>query len=364
MSAARIKLLIRQEFARLRRDRLLLGMLIAMPILQLILFGYVVSAGITPLRTAVVDLDHSAVSAQVTQAFENSGHFVLAEHPAGESELRPVLDNGEIRIAVVIPEMTAERLSSGETTEIGSVVDGSNYPLSQVAVAYASSIVASLDTGSDTGAGIDAQVQFSPEIPSANTMIPGLVAAILMLSLTMVMSIAVARDRESGSLEPLAGTPIRSGEYLIGKVTPYAGAAILQLLITTVGGCLWFQVPFNGNLLIAVIGLLLFLLLSAGTGLLISLLWPDRTRAHQALVFLMILAIVLSGFLFPIDSMPAHIGWISNLIPLTHALTVLRGSFEQDAGWPAMVQPLLILLGFAVLIFGSAVAATRKRMED
>jgi ABC-2 type transport system permease protein len=195
-----------------------------------------------------------------------------------------------------------------------------------------------------------------------NTMIPGLIAVIMTLSLMAIMSMAVVRERESGTLEQLFITPIRPAEYLIGKVVPYALLACVQMTIIALGGALWFRVPFAGNLLLVLVGLLLFMLISIGLGLLISLASNTRAQAIQLVMFVMLPSMVLSGFVFPIESMPVEIAWVSNLLPLTHALVVLRSSFAKDAGWLALAQPLLIMLGFAVVIFGSAVVATRRRM--
>jgi ABC-2 type transport system permease protein len=134
------------------------------------------------------------------------------------------------------------------------------------------------------------------------------------------------------------------------------------MTIIALGGALWFRVPFDGNLLVVLVGLLLFMLISIGLGLLISLASSTRAQAIQLVMFIMLPSMVLSGFVFPIESMPVEIAWVSNLLPLTHALVVLRSSFAKDVGWLALAQPLLIMLGFAVVIFGSAVVATRKRM--
>ncbi|MCL1838272.1 MAG: ABC transporter permease [Propionibacteriaceae bacterium] len=366
MSIRRTRLLIWKEFLQLRRDRLLGGLLIAMPILQLIFFGYVIAADISSLRTAIVDLDHSSVSRQVADGFANSEYFNIVAFPESESEVKPLLDRGEVRVVVVIPERTSYRLAQGKSADIGVIVDGSNSQVSQVAGAYATAVVAALNGFEPPASApsLDARVrvQFNPKMEPVNTMIPGLIAVIMMLSLTAIMSMAVVRERESGVLERLFITPIRPGEYLIGKVTPYAALACVQMAIIALGGSLWFGVPFNGSLLLVLTGLLLFMLISIGLGLLISLVSRTRAQAIQSVLFIMLPSMVLSGFIFPIESMPEQISWVSYLLPLTHALIVMRGSFVKGAGWEAMGQPLLAMVAFAVVIFGFAVFATRKRM--
>ncbi len=373
MSWRRIRTLIWKEFTQLRRDPMLLRLLMIMPIAQLILFGYVVAADIKHLDTAVVDLDNSATSRELVDAFSGSGYFSVIQRPASEAELQPLLDTGQITVAVVIPEGTQQKLLAGQTAGIGIVVDGSDSQVSSVASGYASQIVARAnlarlsDLGLGSGApGIDARIRvlFNPTLDPINTMIPALIAAILMISLAAIMSQAVVRERESGTLEQLFVTPVRPGEYIAGKVTPYAVLAVAQMAIVAAVGTLWFRVPFYGNLWVVLLGLALFLLVCIGQGLLISLLARTRSQAVQITLFLMLPMIVLSGFIFPIQSMPEVIQPFINLIPLRHALDVLRASFIKGSGFVELAVPLLALAAFGVVFFGSAVLATRRRITE
>ncbi|MFZ1911799.1 MAG: ABC transporter permease [Propionicimonas sp.] len=373
MSLKRIRLLIWKEFRQLRRDPLLLRLLMLMPVAQLVLFGYVVAADVKDLATAVVDLDRSATSRVITDAFRGSGYFSIAARPASEGELQPLLDRGTIRVAVVIPEGTQTRLQNGEAASVGIIVDGSDSQISSVASGYAGQVIAGLNAervaqqaGTLSRPGIDARVrvQFNPTLDPINTMIPGLVAAILMISLMAIMSQAVVRERESGTLEQMFVTPIRPTEYLIGKVTPYALLACAQMALVAAVGILWFRVPLNGNFWVVLLGLGLFMLTSIGMGLLVSLVSKTRHQAQQAVMFLMIPMMILSGFVFPIESMPAAIQPLSALLPLTHALIVLRGAFVKGSDLASLAQPMLALTAFAVLIFGSAVLATRRRLTE
>jgi len=373
MKPRRIRLLVWKELLQLRRDPMLLRLLIAMPILQLIMFGYVVAADITHLSTAIVDLDRTTTSRALADAFTTSGYFAVTTRPTSESALRPLLDAGTVTVAVVIPEGTDAALRRGETAPVGIVVDGSNSQVSQVAGGYAAQVVAAFNTqrvaaaaGGLTPPGIDARVrvEFNPTMDPLNTMIPGLMAVILMLSLMIIMSTAVVRERESGTLEQMFVTPIRPGEYLIGKVLPYALLACVQMLVVAAGGLLWFRVPFNGNVLVVVTGLILFMLVCIALGLLISLVSRTRTQALQTTMFFMIPTIVLSGFVFPLESMPVAFQWLSQVIPITHALQIVRASFMKDSGFDALQRPFLFLLGFAVVLFTGAVIATRRRLTQ
>lgn len=386
MNIARVRLLAWKEIRQLRRDTMLLRILMLMPVLQLVLLGYVVSADVTRLPTAVVDLDRTPTSRQVAGAFTASDYFDVRERPEGEQTLQPLMDSGRIRVAVVLPAGTQARLERGETAPLGIVVDGSDSQSASVGAGYASQIVARLNAervatltggahpgragppaiGPPGSPGLDATVRvlYNPTLQTVNAMIPGLVAFILMLSLMVVMSQAVVKERESGTLEQMFVTPIRPTEYLVGKVVPYAVIATVQCAVVMGVGLLWFRVPFRGSVLVVLTGLALFMLTSIGMGLIVSLLSRTRQQAQQAVLFIALPMMLLSGFIFPIDSMPEPIVPVTYLIPLTYALEVLRGAMLKDAGFDALAVPLLALAVFGVVVFGAAVFATRRRLTD
>jgi len=374
VSPHRVRLLVWKEFLQLRRDPMLLRALIIMPVLQLILFGYVVAADITHLSTAIVDLDHSTVSRALTSSFTSSQYFDVNAYPASENNVQPLLDSGQETVAIVIPEGTSAALQRGETAPIGIIVDGSNSQLSQVAGSYASQVVASFNQtllaqsgmapilASAPGINASIRVEYNPTMAPLTSMIPALMAVILMISLMAIMSMAVVGERESGTLEQMFVTPIRPGEYLIGKVLPYALLACVQTVIVAAGGLLWFRVPFNGNVAVVAVGLILFMLVCIALGLLISLISTTRAQAQQAMMFVMIPTIVLSGFVFPLESMPVAFQWIANVIPLTHALEIIRAGWVKGSGFASLARPFLFLTGFAVVLFTGAVVATRRRL--
>jgi ABC-2 type transport system permease protein len=369
----RVRLLIWKEFLQLARDPILLRMLIIMPIAQLLLLGYVVSADIKDISMAVVDLDHSPVSRTLTQSFSASGFFEIKEQLATESDIQPLLDDGKALIAVVIAKGTGAEVDAGRVAPIAIVVDGSNAQVSTVASSYAAQIVQAYNAQLASSYGsvggvpqIDAKVRVvaNPTLATVNAMIPGLVSLIMMLSLMVVMSMAVVRERESGTLEQMFVTPILPGEYLAGKVVPYALIATAQALFIGVLGSWWFGVPFVGNALVLMVGLLLFLLVCIGLGLLISLISSNRQQAQQAVVFTLIPSIVLSGWVFPIDSMPPTLSWVSQLLPLTHMIEILRSTFMKATDFIDMAVPLLALTTFAVIFFTSAIFATHRRLRE
>jgi ABC-type multidrug transport system permease subunit len=373
MNPKRIRLLIWKEFVQLRRDPLLLRLLFIMPVMQLILFGYVVGADVKNLSTAVVDLDRTSVSRQLAQSFQSSGYFDIAAEPSDERQLQPLLDRGDVKVALVIPEGTADKLGRGETAPIGIVVDGSDSKTASVASGYAAQIISAFNQqriaaqGIElTGPGIDARVRvmFNPTLSAVNTMIPGLLATILLISMMSIMAQAVVRERERGTLEQMFVTPIGRGDYLVGKVTPYVIVAIGQMILVTLVGRYWFKVPFNGQISVVAVGLLLFMFTGIGLGLLVSLVSRTRQQAQQTVMFILIPTMVLSGFIFPIESMPAPIVPLTYFIPLRYALAVLRGAFIKGSGFSALAVPMLAMAAFSLVIFGIAIASFSKRLSD
>lgn len=386
MNAARVRLLAWKEVRQLRRDPMLVRILLLMPVLQLLLLGYVVAADVTELPTAIVDLDRTPVSRQIDSAFAASDYFDVSTRPDSEDRLQSLMDTGQVRVAIVVPVGTQAALERGEATPLGIIVDGSDSQSASVGAGYATQLVARYNgeriaalsgaahpgqagapaLGSPGAPGLDTTVRvlYNPTMATVNAMIPGLVAFILMLSLMVVMSQAVVKERESGTLEQMFVTPIRPDEYLVGKVVPYAVVALIQMAIVMAVGMLWFKVPFRGSVAVVLVGLALFMLTAIGIGLIVSLFSHTRQQAQQAVMFLALPMMLLSGFIFPIDSMPAPIVPFTYLIPLRYALEVLRSAMLKGAGFDTLAVPLMALAVFGVVIFGIAVLATRRRLTD
>jgi ABC-2 type transport system permease protein len=369
----RLRMLMWKEFLQLRRDRLLLPLVFMMPIMYVIMFGYVVGSDVRDLPTAVLDGDNTVVSRQLIEAFSSSGYFTITQRPAREADLKPLIDSGRAKVALIIEHGTADSLARGQTVPLGIVVDGADSKTASVASGYAAQVVAAFDqrllaTAGRTirGPTIDARVRvmFNPSLKSVNAMIPGLVASILMLSIMVIMSQAVVRERARGTLEQLMVTPVTRGEYLLGKVLPYMAIASVQMVFVVLVGRYWFRVPFNGSIWTVLAGLALFALTSVGMGLLISLVSRTQQQAQQTVMFIMIPTMVLSGFIFPIESMPAAIVPLTYAIPLRYALVVLRSAFLKGSGIPDLWGQFLAMAAFAAVIFGIAVARFQKRLSE
>jgi ABC-2 type transport system permease protein len=362
-----------KELLQLRRDRLLLPLVFMMPIMYVIMFGYVVGSDVRNLPTAVVDHDRTVASRQLVDAFSSSGYFVVTAQPSSESSLQALVDSGQVKVAIVIEPGTAASLARGETVPLGIIVDGSDSKIASVASGYAAEVVAAYDQRllekagrASGGPTIDARVRvmFNPSLKAVNAMVPGLVCSILMMSIMVIMSQAVVRERARGNLEQMMVTPITRAEYLTGKVLPYTVIATVQMVFVVLIGLFWFNVPFNGSVWTVALGLLLFTFTSIGMGLLISLVSRTQQQAQQTVMFVLIPTMVLSGFIFPIESMPAAIVPLTYLIPLRYALVVLRGAFLKGSDIADMWIQFVAMVAFAVGIFGLAVSRFQKRLAE
>jgi ABC-2 type transport system permease protein len=284
-----------------------------------------------------------------------------------------MLDSGQAKVGIVITEGTEAGLAEGRSVPVGIVVDGSDSKLAAVASGYSAQVISAFNQrrienmGIDlAGPGVDARVRvlYNPTLSAVNTMIPGLLASVLMISMMSIMAQAVVRERERGTLEQMFVTPIGRGEYLIGKVIPYVIVAIAQMTLVTLVGRYWFGVPFNGQITVVATGLLLFMLTGIGLGLLVSLVSRTRQQAQQTVMFILIPTMVLSGFIFPIESMPKTIQPVTYLVPMRYALEVLRGSFVKGSGFSELAFPLVAMAVFSFVIFGIAVLRFSKRLQD
>ena len=376
MSWRRIRTLIWKEFIQLRRDKSMLPMLMLMPVLQLILFGYVVGSDVKNLQLAVLDYDHTVQSERVTEAFTSSGYFTLVARPTNEAQVKDLLDGGTAVIAIEIPKGLSDSIRGRRPAQIGVVVDGSDSRTSQVAAGYASGIIASLSSqfyalpsakpGKTTPMGVDAQIRvlYNPTMRAVNTMVPALLAFVLLMSTTNVMSQAIVKERERGTLEQLFVTPIGRSDYLLGKLVPYIGIAVLQVIVTFAVGVLWFRVPFRGSFWVLGAGLMLFLFSCLGIGMIVSLMSTTRQQAQQSSLFLQMPQMMLSGFMFPIAAFPRWLYLLTFLIPLRYMLVIVRSNFLKGSGFVALWPQFLAMAVFSLALFFFGLSRFQKRLAD
>jgi len=376
MSLRRIWLLVWKEFTQLLRDRSMIPLIFIMPVIQLVLFGYVIGTDVKDLRTAFLDQDGTVTSQKVVEGFTSSGYFVTVARPTNDAGVRQALDGNVAQVAVIIPRGFADSVKAGRAAQVSVIVDGSDAKTASVAQGYAGSIIANLSgllyprpgatPGTAAAGGIDVQVRvlFNPTMRAVNTMVPALLAFILMMSTQNLMSQSIVKERERGTLEQLFVTPIGRAEYLIGKLLPYVAVAIIQITVVFTVGTLWFKVPFSGSIAVLGVGLGLFMITALGQGMLVSLMSKTRYQAQQAGTFLMVPSMMLSGFVFPLSSMPAVLIPLTYLIPLRYILVIVRSNFVKGSGFIALWPQFLAMIIFSVAIFGLGLSRFQKRLND
>jgi ABC-2 type transport system permease protein len=351
----------------------MLPILFIMPIIMLLMFGYVVGSDIKNLKLAVVDNDHSVQSRRVIDAFSNSSYFTIVARPQNEAELKRVLDASQAVIAIEIPKGLSDAVRDHQSSQIGVIVDGSDSRTSQVALQYSSGIISALGgqffprPGAANGAaGVNVQTRifYNPTMRAVNTMVPALLAFILLMSTTNIMSQAIVKERERGTLEQLFVTPIGRTDYLLGKLTPYIGVATIQVIVVFVVGVLWFQVPFSGSVYVIAGGLALFMLAALGIGMLISLMATTRQQAQQTSQLLQMPQMMLSGFMFPIDAFPVWLYYVTYLIPLRYILVIMRSNFLKGSTFMNLWPQFAAMAAFSVAIFALGLTRFHKRLAD
>lgn len=371
MSWRRIRLLMWKQFLQIIRDKSMLPMLLLMPVIQLIAFGYVAGGDVRDIPLAVLDHDRSVTSQRVVSAFTESGYYSLVDDAADEKEMQLALDSGRAQAAIVIPAGLERAVNAKRSAKIGVVVDGSDSRVSQVAAGYAQGIVADLSAklyrmpAMEAG-GVDAQVRvlYNPTMRSVNTMVPSLLAFILLVSTSTVMSQAIVKERELGTLEQLFVTPISRTDYLLGKLLPFTLIGIVQIIIIFVVGILWFRVPFRGSLWVLGVGLVLFMLSTLGLGMITSLTARTRQQAQQASMFLQLPNMMLSGFMFPIEAFPSWLYLVTYLVPLRYILVILRSNFLKGSSFTALLPEFIAMAVFAVGLFLFGLSRFQKRLAD
>jgi ABC-2 type transport system permease protein len=334
-----MRAMVLKEFRQLRRDRRTLALMIAVPLLLLVVFGYVARFDIKEIPTAVVGPQASVVAGVLPAPFE-----VRIVDPQGDRATAEDLLRRSRAIIAVVAEMPPTVL-----------VDGSELFAAQSALSRAG---AALQNSPVAGAQID--VLFNPDLSTAAVMVPALIGMVLTAVGTVITSLGVVRERQEGTLEQLAVMPLRPRDVIIGKIAPYFLVGIIDMAVITAAGLLLFNVPFRGSWLTFILGSLIFLLAVLGLGVLISTLSQTQGEAIQLAIMAMLPQVMLSGMIFPLTSMPWGVRWVSYLLPLTYFIQIVRGVFLKGTPFTALGVPFAALFALAVVVLGLAVLRFRR----
>ncbi|HYT82110.1 MAG TPA: ABC transporter permease [Gemmatimonadales bacterium] len=363
--------MFRKEFIQMRRDRLTLGIMVGIPVIQLLMFGYAIQTDVRHIPTVVLDQSRTPESRDLVAAFQNTGNFRIVAYVDGRPALDAAIARGDAQAGIVVPYDFPRDLARGRTATVQVIVDASD-PLSSQAAIQAAAGVAQVRNLAILGAAagrplppIEARVRprYNPGLRSPNYIVPGLVGVILTLTMVLVTAMAIVRERERGTLEQLIVTPITRTELMLGKIAPYVGVGLVQMSAVLFLGRFVFDVPLTGNVLLLYGVALIFVVASLSLGLFISTLVRTQQQAMQVSFFFVLPNILLSGFMFPRQAMPLVFQWLGALLPLTHFLKVLRGILLKGVGVPALWPEVLILCAFAVGLIGLAVRRFHKTLD-
>lgn len=362
MNPERVFEMVRKEFRQIFRDSRLRRMIFVAPVIQLLAFGYAVSTDVRNVSTLVVDHDHTRASRALIEAFRASGYFRIEGYADRPAEIVSALDHGTAVLGVVIPQ-GFERDASESRATVQLLFDGTNSNLATVARGYAERIVLSQGV-QPAVAGIDlrSRAWFNPDLDSRDYNVPAVIGALLMLICLILTSLAVVREREIGTLEQLLVSPLRPGELILGKTLPFALIGTVELVLVVTIALTWFHIPFRGNPLLLLLASVLFLFTALGTGLLISTISNTQQEAFMSGFLVFLPSLLLSGFMFPVNSMPRVFQMLTLVIPLRHYLEIVRAVFLKGAGFEALWQQLLALLVMGVALLWAA--ARRFRGES
>jgi ABC-2 type transport system permease protein len=363
--------MLRKEFIQMRRDRLTLGIMIGIPIVQLLMFGYAIQTDVRHIPTIVLDEARTPDSRDLIAAFQNTGSFRIIGHVDGRPALDAAIASGRAQAGIIVPNDYPRRLQQGVTATVQVIVDASDPLSSQSALAAAAgvgqarSLAILTARAGQPGIPLDVRVRprYNPGLRSPNYIVPGLVGVILTLTLVLVTAMAIVRERERGTLEQLIVTPISRTELMLGKIVPYIGVGVIQMTAVLSLGRFVFDVPLSGSLLLLYGISLIFVIASLSFGLFISTVVQNQQQAMQVSFFFVMPNILLSGFMFPRQAMPVLFQWIGALLPLTHYLEVLRGILLKGVGLDALWPQTLALTAFAVGLIILAVRRFHKTLD-
>jgi ABC-2 type transport system permease protein len=361
----------RKELLHILRDRATLMMTLFFPVVEMIMLGYAIDTNVRFVPTVVFDQSHTQQSRQLLQAFENSEDFKVVAQVNTDQELTEAIIAGRARVGIKIPENYARepvgRIGEADTSQVLILVDGSMSSVAAEAVNVGNALAlreALLRSLGDKQLEVEARprVLFNPDMYSANFFIPGLMVVLCQMMAVTLSASAIVREKERGTLEQLFMTPVRPSELILGKMTPYLGLTVLEFCGIAFLMWLVFRVPIHGSFWTLLVMALPFILVCLGFGLWVSTRVDTREAAMQMAMATMMPSIFLSGYVFPLDSMPDFFWWIAQIIPTTWLVDASRGVILRGAGWRELWPHALILWSMALAMLAFSTLKLRKRL--
>jgi len=382
----RIRHLVVKELIQMFRNPRMRFVIFVPPLIQLVTYGYAFNLDIRCVATAVADFERTQETREIVRRFERSGYFCVRGQVARAADLGPLLDAGRVKLVLQFDPGFTSDLARGQPAALQILVDGTESNTAMIAASYAARILAQYNlerrqaavSVPTTRAGVPtaeilrdrspavelrARAWYNPDLKSRNFFVPGVVGLITMLVSLQLTSMAIVRERESGTMEQLLVTPLRPIELILGKTIPAALISFVDIALVTAVAVFWFRVPIRGSLLLLFAAAGLFLLSTVGIGLLISTVSRTQQQAMMAMSFFFMPAMLISGYLFPIANMPTVVQYLSLLNPLRHFLVIARGIFLKGIGIEILWPHMLGLLGLGIALLTLSAARFRTRLE-
>lgn len=363
-SLRRLLAVLRKEIWQLKRDRLTVGMIFGIPIMQVLLFGYAINTDIRHISTAVVDEAHTQLTQNFIKSLEATQVVSLQQQVSRATEIEDLMRAGKISIGIVIPKDFERRIQDRNRAAAQLMVDGSDPVILGAAQGLNGMNLFQRSQQTKPQAKLfEIRHYYNPEKRSAVNTIPGLIGVILTMTMVIFTAISLVRERERGNLELLINTPISTNELMIGKILPYILIGVIQVTVVLFLGVWIFDVPIQGQLSDVYVIALLFVASNLTLGIFFSTLAKSQLQALQMAIFIMLPSILLSGFMFPFTAMPTLAQWLAELLPLTHFIRLIRGVMLRGADLSEMVPELIILAMFTLVTLFLAVKRFHKRLD-
>jgi ABC-2 type transport system permease protein len=360
-SLQRIFAIVAKELRQLSRDRLTFGMIVGIPAMQLLLFGYAINMDVRHLSAGVADLSNTAASRQVIMDMAQTQVIDINHQAADVQELESLMRQGKIVVGIYIPPDYERRLQQAERSAMQLLVDGSDTVVQGAVLGIANP--GRTSPFNDRPPVMEIRNYYNPERRSPVNTVPGLIGVILTMTMTMFTAVAIVRERERGNLELLITTPVRSSELMLAKILPYVFIGLIQVTLVLVLGVLLFDIPLRGELIDVYQVCLLFIIANLALGLVFSTVAQTQFQAMQMTFFVLLPSILLSGFIFPFDGMPRAAQWIAEVLPMTHFMRLIRGVVLRGASLAELSSELVILGVFTLVAMTIAVLRFNKRLD-
>lgn len=363
MSWQRLWAIMKKELWQLRRDRITLGMILGIPVLQLVLFGYAINTNLRGLDAVIADQADTSASRALAMDMLATGVIAIRQHLDTPQQVVEALRRGEAAIGIVIPPDMERRMAEGREV-VQVLVDGSDLAVQSAAGQLAQMPLSGQGTSPLASTRpINVLNFYNPERRSAVNIVPGLVGVILTMTMVLFTAVAIVRERERGNMELLIATPMTRSELMIGKVLPYVGIGLVQTTVVLALGVWLFAVPIAGSLWQIYLAAALLILANLSLGLLVSTLAKSQFQAMQMTFFLFLPSILLSGFMFPFSGMPKAAQWLAEILPLTHFLRLIRGLMLRGASLIELWPDVLALAAFTLVMMSIAIGRFSKRLD-